>query len=66
MVLLPGLNGEQALEVANRIQGQLKRIPEASMEHPITVSIGVATYPDDAKDIHELLRFADKAMYQAE
>lgn len=65
VVLLPGLNGEQALEVANRIQGQLKRIPEASMEHPITVSIGVATYPDDAKDIHELLRFADKAMYQA-
>lgn len=65
VVLLPGMKGDQALEVANRIQKKLTTIPEASKEYPVTVSIGVAAYPDDAKDMHELLRVADIAMYQA-
>ncbi|MDK9764010.1 EAL domain-containing protein [Vibrio sp. D420a] len=32
---------------------------------PITVSIGVATYPDDGVEIEKLLSSADTAMYQA-
>ena len=31
----------------------------------ITVSLGVATYPDDASDMQELIREADKALYKA-
>jgi diguanylate cyclase (GGDEF)-like protein len=28
-------------------------------------SIGIATYPDDARTQHDLMRIADMAMYQA-
>jgi EAL domain-containing protein (putative c-di-GMP-specific phosphodiesterase class I) len=31
----------------------------------LSVSIGVAVYPDDSKDIDELMKFADMAMYKA-
>jgi len=31
----------------------------------LSVSIGVAVYPDDSKDINELMKFADIAMYKA-
>jgi diguanylate cyclase (GGDEF)-like protein len=31
----------------------------------VTVSIGVATYPDDASDPHDLIEKADSAMYEA-
>ncbi len=34
------------------------------MELRVTCSIGVAVYPDENSDVHELLRFADTAMYQ--
>ena len=32
---------------------------------PITASIGVGLYPDDANDPAELLRTADRALYTA-
>jgi diguanylate cyclase (GGDEF)-like protein len=31
----------------------------------LSVSIGVAIYPDDSKDIYDLMKFADIAMYKA-
>ncbi|MCK6264888.1 EAL domain-containing protein [Vibrio sp. ZSDE26] len=32
---------------------------------PVTASVGIATYPNDGKDIHSLISRADTAMYQA-
>ena len=32
---------------------------------PVTVSLGVATYPDDAPDGVSLIQAADKALYRA-
>lgn len=31
----------------------------------VSASIGIAVFPDDATDMHELLKYADKAMYAA-
>jgi diguanylate cyclase (GGDEF)-like protein len=32
---------------------------------PITVSIGIACYPDNGSDIQEITNRADKAMYES-
>jgi diguanylate cyclase (GGDEF)-like protein len=38
---------------------------EASATHHITISIGIAAYPDDATDPIELVELADSALYRA-
>jgi diguanylate cyclase (GGDEF)-like protein len=42
---------------------RLRRLVEESC--PVTVSVGVATYPEDGANMEELLRAADRAMYCA-
>jgi diguanylate cyclase (GGDEF)-like protein len=32
---------------------------------PLTLSAGVATFPDDAQDAKELLKVTDRALYEA-
>jgi len=65
VVILPKANRTTAVQVAKRIQTNLADQPLNEIGHPITVSIGVAVYPDDAKNRLELLRAADMAMYRA-
>jgi len=36
-----------------------------NQEVNVSASIGIIVYPDDAKDVHSLLKGADKAMYQS-
>lgn len=59
----------------DKIMGVAERIRKAVREHPfflldgqvihITVSIGVAVYPDSVKDINQLVEKADEALYEA-
>jgi len=56
-----------ASEIAERILGAL-RVPvelRTGMLHHVTVSAGVAIYPQDGVDVETLLRHADIAMYRA-
>ena len=67
VLLLPGLNApSQARAVCGRIkllvQKELARNPLAG---PLTLSMGLAIYPDDASLPDVLLRQADAALYQA-
>ena len=39
--------------------------PEGERTHHITISIGVAAFPDDARDPIELVEMADSALYRA-
>jgi len=39
--------------------------PEAALTHRITISIGVAAFPDDATDPIQLVELADSALYRA-
>lgn len=67
-VLLPGLGAEEALAVAEvirrRVAGHDIRVP-ASGSLATSVSIGVATLPDHAKDDTTLLERALDAQFQA-
>jgi diguanylate cyclase (GGDEF)-like protein len=63
-LLLPGTDGPGAARAAERIRADL-----ASSSVPvigtITVSLGVATLPDDAGNEEELVRVADERLYIA-
>ena len=65
VVLLPDKGRLEAEMVAARIQQNLRKLPYAQWSQPITVSIGIAAYPEDASDKHQLLLMADRAMYTA-
>jgi two-component system cell cycle response regulator len=65
--ILPGLSKGEALEVAEEIR---HRVEEHTFEergarvHP-TLSLGVATYPEDGETRAALTRAADEALYRA-
>ncbi len=62
--LMPGTSVEAAVAVADRIR-RLVRDMSRDLNLPISLSIGIASCPDDAVSMTELLDFADTAMYQA-
>lgn len=59
LVLLPGTALAQAMYTAERLRKNI----EVSGKPPITVSIGVASYPNDSKTKEGLLKFADEGLY---
>lgn len=69
VLLLPETPATEALYVAERLRRRIAaaRFPSgtASGDLAITVSIGVATYPDDCAGADELFRAADRALYDA-
>ncbi|WP_293913462.1 EAL domain-containing protein [Deinococcus sp.] len=62
VLLLPGLGGSEGERLGETIQARMVHHDPDAPVH-ITVSIGVAVYPDDAQNASELLRHADSAMY---
>jgi len=56
-----------ASEIAERILGALRAPIElrTGMPHHVTVSAGIAIFPQDGTDVETLLRHADIAMYRA-
>lgn len=60
----------QALVAAERIRTAIEKYDFAVLRQPqaihhITVSIGIATFPDDSSDPIELVEMADSALYRA-
>ncbi len=66
-VILPQVDLEGALVVAERIRRSAENYELVFNGHKerVTLSIGVATYPDDASNREELIDHADKALYLA-
>jgi len=65
-VLLPHLGRAQAAELADRIREMVaSHVTGGGSPKPVTVSIGVASFPDDAKDDLALIRVADDRLYRA-
>ena len=67
IVLLPETNNKGALEMAERIRKavEISRFDVRSAHASITVSLGIASYPEDGGNLDVILDKADKAMYRA-
>ncbi len=66
-VVLDGTDAEQARQVADRIRTEIGRLVIESEKGPfqVTMSVGVAAFPDDGKDRAALIEHADLALYHA-
>ncbi|MBN1585974.1 MAG: diguanylate cyclase [Candidatus Omnitrophica bacterium] len=66
-LFLPETDGAEALRVAERLREDIekKRIQAYDETLSVTVSMGIATFPDQALQREELLECADKALYAA-
>jgi diguanylate cyclase (GGDEF)-like protein len=55
-----------AARLAERLREDILRIgPDAVLPRAVSASFGVAAFPDDARDIDDLIRVADRALYLA-
>jgi diguanylate cyclase (GGDEF)-like protein len=61
-VIMPALPAGEALQAVERLRAA---IAKAGGPAPVTASVGVATYPTNARDAESLIRFADEALYQS-
>jgi diguanylate cyclase (GGDEF)-like protein len=65
-VLLRGSDAEAAAAAARRLRGALGRpFALAGISLHVGASVGIAAFPEHARDASELLRHADVAMYEA-
>lgn len=64
VIILPGADCRTAVQVAERVR---RAVEGADWQEglKVTVSAGVASYPDDGENINELLQNADRALYEA-
>ena len=67
VLLLPETPEQKAKEMADRLRREVSRteITDGFQELRVTVSIGIATFPQDGADFKALLGQADRALYEA-
>jgi len=66
VLLLPDAGVEEARQAAERLSVSFRQpFPIAGHSLRVTVSIGIALYPDDGTDFDTLLKNADSALYKA-
>jgi diguanylate cyclase (GGDEF)-like protein len=66
VVVLPGINKPEALEVAETIRLKIKEteyLVDLGLKVKLRASFGVSTFPDDAIRLSDLLSLADQAMF---
>ncbi|PNT93185.1 hypothetical protein CDQ83_06540 [Clostridium thermosuccinogenes] len=70
LILIRDLDKKTARNVAERIRSQLEKqcivlVDSTNESKMMTVSCGLSQYPEDSKDISEVVKFADMALYRA-
>jgi len=67
IVMFPDLHKKDALRIMGHLLQALQKYDFASTKQKasVTFSAGISTYPDDALNATELIRFADQALYAA-
>ncbi len=68
-VILPGSPKEEAIQLAEKLRKQIEKqtagIFSSETIKQVTISVGVATYPEDAEEREKLIYCADAALYEA-
>ncbi len=66
-IILPKVNSSQAAAMARRLMEEVGKNMASLMrgKPPLTVSIGISSFPDDSTKPLELIKKADKALYEA-
>jgi len=67
-IILPETDGPEAKKVAERLRREMEQVEFETRQpgkHQLTVSIGIAVYPQDSVTKEELLERADLMMYYA-
>lgn len=62
-LVLPGATSEQAARAGDRVRRAVAKLTEGQPQ-PVTLTVGVAAYPDDAIDRAGLIAAADSALYR--
>lgn len=62
-VILDHTGKETALQIGERIRISVANIPSGKLRTPVTISLGVGTLPEHAKDFAGLIEFADQSLY---
>jgi len=69
VMLMPGLNADEAEELANKVRKEVEALiipTEDGEDTTITISIGLnSIIPEDEKEIAEFINKADQALYRA-
>jgi diguanylate cyclase (GGDEF)-like protein len=64
-IVVPETTGENALTVADKLRRQIESHPFPGVPRPVTISCGVADYPDHGASRDEVVAAADSALYLA-
>jgi diguanylate cyclase (GGDEF)-like protein len=69
VVICPELNRESAHQVAEKLRQMVEKTEfpkiKDSQKSPLTISLGISTFPDDGETPYQLIKNADKALYRA-
>jgi len=65
VVLLPETTAEQTLLVGEKLRRAVEEWKFPGVPRPVTISAGIATFPDHASTRDEFLKAADEALYAA-
>ncbi|HYI09011.1 MAG TPA: diguanylate cyclase [Thermoanaerobaculia bacterium] len=64
-VIVPQVDAASLIVIAERIRANIAALPAPPDGSTVSVSIGAAIYPDDARDREALFQAADARLYQA-
>ncbi len=69
VIICPELNKTEAIKMAEKLRTIIEKTPFPNVNKlpsgKLSISLGVATFPDDAKDAATLIKKADEALYLA-
>lgn len=66
VAIFPQTPKSDAIQICGRLKDQIDvTLNELNVEMPLSISMGLATYPDDASSIMELIERTDQALYLA-